>query len=245
MASRQPVTIRRRIVKELSLLPRVECPELDELSGLAAELLRVGGGPIPKPYEQGQKLAVWLREKLGFSNDEWLDPASLLGMLGIPVEEVDLGTDEIDALAAWGPRQGPGVIVNTTGLHSQSSPGRRATLAHEICHLLADREGSLPLAEVLGGQVPSAVEQRANAFAAELLLPQAVAAERIARAGDRDRALDRLVSDFGASREVVGWQVRNGPAWSFLDPSQRKRVTAWTRPWRSDTPWSKRSFQDS
>jgi hypothetical protein len=34
----------------------------------------------------------------------------------------------------------------------------RFTLAHELCHLLVDRKGSLPVAEVLGGATPNRPE---------------------------------------------------------------------------------------
>jgi len=42
-------------------------------------------------------------------------------------------------------------------------------------HLLVDRKGFLPLVEVFGGYAPKGAERRANAFAAELLLPRSVA----------------------------------------------------------------------
>jgi Zn-dependent peptidase ImmA (M78 family) len=60
---------------------------------------------------------------------------------------IDLWTsDRIDAVACWGPRHGPAVLLNREGRHAHTERGARATLAHEICHLLIDRQGSLPLA---------------------------------------------------------------------------------------------------
>lgn len=44
--------------------------------------------------------------------------------------------------------------------------GIRFTLAHELCHLLIDRDSGSQLALVSGPWAPKAVEQRANAFAA-------------------------------------------------------------------------------
>lgn len=48
---------------------------------------------------------------------------------------------------------------------------RRFTLAHELCHLLLDREYGDELAIATGPWAPVAIEQRANAFAAAFLMP--------------------------------------------------------------------------
>jgi Zn-dependent peptidase ImmA (M78 family) len=48
---------------------------------------------------------------------------------------------------------------------------RRFTLAHELCHLLLDREYGDELAIASGPWAPLAIEQRANAFAAAFLMP--------------------------------------------------------------------------
>jgi Zn-dependent peptidase ImmA (M78 family) len=121
-----------------------------------------------------------------------------------------LSSPEIDAVAVWGPRRGPSVLVNDEGAHNQSAGGRNATLAHEIDHLLIDRDGGLPLAEVVGGHVPVRLEQRARAFAAELLVPRRIAGAWFAETSRRPHAiLQALVDRFGASQEVVAWQARN------------------------------------
>jgi Zn-dependent peptidase ImmA (M78 family) len=99
--------------------------------------------------------------------------------------------------------------VNADGKHSRSAAGRRATLAHEICHLLIDRQVGLPFAEVLGGRVRDDIEQRAGAFAAELLLPRAVAANRLMGSKNPTEDAAALAREFQVSREVVAWQVHN------------------------------------
>lgn len=47
----------------------------------------------------------------------------------------------------------------------------RFTLAHELAHLLLDRERGVDLALTSGDWAPQAIEQRANAFAAAFLMP--------------------------------------------------------------------------
>lgn len=51
--------------------------------------------------------------------------------------------------------------------------GERMVLAHELCHLLIDRHQARPLKILSGPWAPPLLERRANAFAAELLLPTA------------------------------------------------------------------------
>lgn len=138
-----------------------------------------------------------------------VDPDELLESWGVVVHDLDLGTPTVDAVAVWGPTRGPAVLVNPGGRHSQVIPGRRSTLAHEIAHLLIDRRGGLPLAEVLGGRVSRAVEARARAFAAELLLPRHVAGAALSATEDPGTALNRLCDDFGVSAELAAWQARN------------------------------------
>jgi Zn-dependent peptidase ImmA (M78 family) len=82
-----------------------------------------------------------------------------------------------------------------------------------MAHLLLDRTGALPVAEVLQGQVISHVEARARAFAAELLLPQEEAAAAYLSTPDSpERVVKSLVSRYGVSLELAAWQIRNSDA---------------------------------
>ncbi len=91
-----------------------------------------------------------------------LDPDRFLIELGVSIEDCTLESANVDAIAVWGPKHGPAVFINRAGTHAKDDKGRRTTLAHELCHLLLDREGALPLAEVLGGAAPPGVERRAR-----------------------------------------------------------------------------------
>ena len=59
--------------------------------------------------------------------------------------------------------------------------GRRFTLAHELCHLLFDRDVGQRLAVASGPWAPRDIEKRANAFAAMLLMPWGLVDSAIAQ----------------------------------------------------------------
>jgi Zn-dependent peptidase ImmA (M78 family) len=162
-----------------------------------------------KPAVLGYSLARWLRRELRLDADGRFDPKDLLYRWGVHVGELDVDDDAIEAVACWGAAHGPAILINRRGRHSQKASGRRATLAHEICHLLVDREAALPLAEVFGGAVSRPVEQRANAFAAEMLIARETAGTAFHQADDPEDTLDHLCTKFGVSREIVAWQAYN------------------------------------
>jgi hypothetical protein len=202
----QPETVRAAI-SVIAGLPKVSTPELDRLSeeaeGLLFQLRH------NKAYVEGYTLAGWCRKAFAIRDSAPVDPEGMLRQLAVPLQEIDTADELLDALACWGARHGPAVVVNKTGKHARTLPGRRATLAHELCHLLVDRSGALPAAEVFNGRTPWRVEARARAFAAELLLPRQ-RAETVCRASpDILKAVEELRSEYGVSREVAVWQIHN------------------------------------
>jgi len=92
----------------------------------------------------------------------------------------------------------------------------RVTVAHELCHLLVDRGQALGAVDILNGQMPLAVEQRARAFAAELMLPSEAAAQvwvaskpQITKHGVAS-VLKRLTQRFGVTTSIAAWQLEHG-----------------------------------
>lgn len=159
------------------------------------------------PYEQGYTLASDVRYELQLG-DGLVHPDQVLITFSVVIIDVIL-SEAIDAVGCWGPRHGPAVLINQRGKHAATAWGRRATLAHELCHFLIDRSLSLPLAEVLGGRSPYRLERRANAFAAELLLPRAAAREEYAKHRSAQPTLDSLCSRFGVGVTVAANQLKN------------------------------------
>ena len=173
---------------------------------------------------QGYTLASWLRGQPEIVNPGGrVDPERILVPWSVPLIDAGLGLGDIDAIGCWGPSHGPAVLLNSDARYATSSARRRATLAHEICHLLIDRASSLPLVDVLGGRAAKQVEQRARAFAAELLLPREIAGQMFSdHEGNEDHAARSLRSRFGVSSELLAWQAKNSgyrfapQTWQFL-----------------------------
>jgi Zn-dependent peptidase ImmA (M78 family) len=196
------------ILRSIKAAPKIKTPRLDELSSLALSELEKFDSRMP--HEQGRSLAEWFRKQPGIvDKNGFVDPEAILKGWGVPLSEVDLRSQNIDALCAWGARHGPAVLLNKNGRLSHFPTGRRSSLAHEICHLLVDRKGSLPVAEVFGGEVPKLPEQRANAFGAELLLSRSRARDAFLRFKDIERSLEDLAKDYVVSFEVAAWQLLN------------------------------------
>ncbi len=139
--------------------------------------------------------------------------------------EIDAG---IDAVAVWGDCHGPAVLLNINPRpRASTTNGRRSTLAHEICHLLADRAHALPVAEVLGGQAPRRTEQRANAFAAEGLLPREQV-QRLCRAASNPlEAASRREKTFQVSRTLTLHQINNSDLGASISTTELKHLQRW------------------
>src|SRR5262249_45112049 len=156
----------RIVVENVKSMPFVKTESLNRLSELAEVQLSLH--KLAVAHEQGRLLAEWFRALPDVvEHDGTVDPERLLGKWNVKLSEIALKSENLDALCAWGSKHGPSIVINKNGGRAHFRTGRRSSLAHEICHLLVDRRGSLPLTEALGGEVPEVPEQRANAFAAE------------------------------------------------------------------------------
>ncbi len=165
------------------------------------------------PHEQGRTLGRWFRGFLGVDPTRRIDPESLLVVAGVTVIPVDppSGSGSVDALCAWPDDFRPCVVLNTKGPHAKGFRGSNATLAHELCHLLVDLGDTLPYAEAKAPRAPAPIEARANAFAAELLLPSQTAGIEMTDVTAAGVAVSvrQLCNRFGASQAIVAWQALN------------------------------------
>jgi len=206
-------------------IPAQDTPELDAISaGIPADWRQE-----TEPWDQGYCLALALRNALKSSPKETFNPLELLDKWNVQIVEKDFKASHIAAIAVWGKRHGPAIIVNKTGMRPEHIHGLRTTLAHEICHLLADREKKLPAAEVLGGATPLRLEKRANAFAAELLLPRELAARTATQSPSIDEALYELRDAYKVSRHVAAWQIKNSTLFDTLSEQEQQYLLAFTK----------------
>lgn len=199
-------------------IPRQTTAELDQLSNELKQEFKEAG----QIFEQGYWVANWLREKLNKSQDEGIQPRELLNTWQVKLQNFELENSGLDALACWGKQHGPAILINQVEESSASHEfGENSTLAHEICHLLLDRADTLPVAEVLNGNSPERLEKRARAFAAELLLPRATAAQAIQDATSLEVAVIALSNSFKVSEKLVSLQIKNSSIYSQLTQKEK------------------------
>lgn len=217
------ISAQAKIIDAIRGLPKTHTPTLDTLARQVPDATQYG----KEGYEQGYGLAHWLRDQLALG-DKPVDPDTLLLEWGVPVSVLDMDP-KLSAVAVWGKQHGPAVIVNSQhGARSAFKHGRRTTVAHEICHLLYDRDRSLPVIDILGGLGPRFAEKRANAFAAEFLLPRSVASQQIGSESILE-ASKKLARVFQVSPEVVMRQIRNSDKGSLLTRQEILQLEAWVR----------------
>lgn len=125
-----------------------------------------------KAWKQGYQLAERFLEAIdgAIRGDRPIPVDKFFAHLGITIEHIALHDESIRAVALAGPNHIPAVLINDRYAYRAVQP-QRFTLAHELCHILHDRTYGARLAMASGPWAPLEVEQRANAFAAMLLMP--------------------------------------------------------------------------
>lgn len=210
------------VIRAVKACPPAEAPLLDRWSERVMARLRRGDEAFP--FEQGVMAADAMREILGVADGSRVDPFELFDRAGVVCREETLNPD-VDAVACWGASHGPAVVINAAAKRLKgrnavlrNAAQARVTAAHELCHLLLDRNHMLSTVEVLGGRTPLAIEQRARAFAPAFLLPGSQALKAWDEDGqptDPDalkRLLRRLCERFGVTRMVAAWKLEHGIA---------------------------------
>ncbi|WP_237478687.1 ImmA/IrrE family metallo-endopeptidase [Lichenibacterium dinghuense] len=173
-------------------------------------------------WRQGADLARRTRELLALGTGPVCDLAELMeGRFGIPVVRMR----SQPALAGATIRNGEdrGVLVNVLGINE--NPGtRRVTLAHELCHALWDADEDLEAIridwsdEIMGAdRRPDPNEDRAQAFAGELLAPAAVVGKAFLDGGRTPEALHHVMRTFGVSLTCARIQIKLGSKGAVSD----------------------------
>lgn len=236
------------------------CNLLEERSATRAEFQpseNYGDKDYPA-WLHGYWLATRTRELLGLSKEEPIECLrQLVESLGIPVVQTTLPASFAGATVRnLGTR---GIVLNTVGDNSNVWV-RRATLAHELGHLLWDPDQKLRTLRVdeyrrledAPWSVRDPVEARANAFAIELLAPSGVVADYVAHIGD-EIDVRPVMERFGISATAARYHVWNATGRGhYTFSSIRASDSAPTEEWRaresftvdyfplSDTPESRR-----
>ena len=184
-----------------------EFTSLEHLLGVDRELSAVATYPLPVPcnrweaIQHGERVADEERRRLGLGNGPLPDVAELLetqgaraGLLGLP--------DDVSGLTLNDRSMGLFVVVNRT----HHLYRRRFSFAHEYAHVALDqaRPGIISRASDRN----ELLEIRANAFAANFLMPEAGVRQFLARLGKgKPSRVHREVFDEAGSLDVEGRTV--------------------------------------
>lgn len=180
--------------------------------------------PVPHgpAIEQGAHLAEQERRRLGLGEAPIPSMIDLLEDEGIKVLLRRFPPESsVSGCFFFSPELGPCVLINTT----EKASRQRFTAAHEYAHFLVDRDerhGEICHPE----RRKELFEMRANAFAAELLLPaggvesslEALGARRLSVAPEH---AVHLMHHFGVSYDAVLWRLLN---LGWIDRQQREEL---------------------
>lgn len=222
MAGELPTDQIVRIIEIAKSFSAHNAPRLNELSAFCHNVL----AGLPKTlaaHSQGETVARELRHYLKIVPSDHIDIFAFVGNLGVEIKSEAVEPETFDGLAIAGGHYGPGAFLNKASRRLgkevgdlTTNGGARVTLAHELCHLLLDREHPLSAVEVLRSRMPAAAESRARAFAGEFLLPTSAASYSWQVAGsplNKDllqNVIQELADSFGVTFSVAAWKVEHG-----------------------------------
>ncbi len=205
------------------------------------------GSPDTPAWILGYNLADEARARLGLGNSPIQSMRSLVEeTLGIPVIQAQLPSRIAGATVAvldGDGRERRGIVLNTAG-QNENVWVRRATLAHELGHLLYDPDDKLEKTRVDSyeanaanpeiGHSTDCVEQRANAFAIAFLAPNDEA-RRLAPPISGE-SVSSVMRHFGISLTSARFHLKNVNYGEFPAPDEIPET------WPSDEQRSAEDF---
>jgi Zn-dependent peptidase ImmA (M78 family) len=190
---------------------------LEDLLGMPARGRVAGfapaGPPPPPPFQHAEELANRTREELDLGQAPIRSVSGLFEELGIRLVWTDQLPETIHGMSLHDPALGPSVIANLTG-RRQAWWTLRSTLAHELCHILYDRQPAAPLGIASRRDQRDDIEQRANAFGIYFLAPREGVQRLLMSRGCRPYTLDRtdvhaVMMHFGLGKEATTFHLKH------------------------------------
>jgi Zn-dependent peptidase ImmA (M78 family)/transcriptional regulator with XRE-family HTH domain len=188
-----------------------EYTQLEELLGAPAQGRIAGfspaGPPPPPPWRHGEDLAMRTRTELGLAIAPIRSMSGLLEQLGVRLVWTDRLPADVHGLSLHDPHVGPSIVANQNGREQQWWT-LRTTLAHELCHILFDREPTVPLGIASRRNQRDDLEQRANSFSVYFLAPREGVRELLMSRGCIPSKLHRsdvhaVMMHFGLGKEAA------------------------------------------
>ncbi len=174
---------------------------------------------VRESWREGYDLGEAARQTLHPQQGPVLSLEELLNQLGIHVARATLTTPDVDAASLWEPEAVPVVLLNKASDRYAHPGALRATLAHELCHLVHDAgEQNLTTQVSWGiehrGNHEDSVEKRARAFAPAFLAPREQTKDWYQRQprstrNDPKRTVHALAKHWGLSFEGAAWHAKN------------------------------------
>lgn len=198
------------VLQEAIALGR-ELANLESLLGIERDRAALPAYPVRLPetkweaVQQGERVAVEERRRLGFGSAPLPNVAELLESQGMRTAQIDLPED-ISGLTLFDEQVGPFVVVNKRE-PGHSRVRRRFSYAHEYCHVLLDRDQSGTISR--RSESGQHFEVRANAFAAAFLMPRPGVEGFVHRLGKGRES--RLQSEVYNGEEAQRVQARPEP----------------------------------
>jgi Zn-dependent peptidase ImmA (M78 family) len=189
--------------------------------------LRSSLPPLPdggRPWEQGYALASSVLEMLELDTSRAIDIRRVAAArFGVTIDTVSLTDPQIRALSIAGAEHVPTIFLNDRYVDGTAEPVQRFSIAHELCHLLVDPDRAQNLAVTSGPWAPRDIEQRANAFAAAFLLPEADVEEIVSSMEDPADigSIEAIGRRYLVSTTAVIEHLGN---LGLLDPVERDRL---------------------
>ncbi|MGH6715199.1 MAG: hypothetical protein ACREDC_03305 [Bradyrhizobium sp.] len=120
MAGPMPLLQIKSVIKIVGACKLRNAPRLKEMSDAAMQFLYSHELTNARPHNQGNEVALWLRRSLSLSPDRSVDPIRILEyQFNVDVRAIDFGISSLDAIAVWGPKHGPSVLINLTSRQLQ------------------------------------------------------------------------------------------------------------------------------
>lgn len=170
-------------------------------------------------WREGYQLGEAARTALAPEDAPLRDLPRLLNEFGVHVARAPLSSENIDAASVWEPKAAPVVLVNSKSHVSLHMGAFRASLAHELCHLLHDAgERDLTTNVSWGvegsGNYHNDLEMRARAFAPAFLAPRPAVCKWHDKLSSRIRKkaikmVNALAETWGLSFEGAAWHAKN------------------------------------
>jgi Zn-dependent peptidase ImmA (M78 family) len=185
-------------------------------------------------YSVGYELANKVRQKIGIGVDPIPSMRELVERhLAIPVVQAPLG-DRIAGATVQSDSGRRAIVLNVNGKNTDASV-RRSTIAHELCHLLFDPSPQLQDLRVDEyGELDQRedtrtdpVEQRANAFAVQLLAPQSEVVVQYSKKNDLQAVLDYFGISFTAGRYQVWNALKRAVSLDSIRAPNRTSDSGW------------------